>query len=425
MIQRRWKVVVATLGILVFALALGVIVRGRSRDQRLSRSVREALDLKQFDEASRILDRWSALRPGDGEPDYYRARIYVTLDEPAEAMSAMRRAIEHGYPSEPILILRAVLQTRALQFSESEPILRRAFEASAEPKPEIAESLARLYLATFRLPEASRALERWMEAAPQDARPYLLRNEIDERRGTQPISLVRNYREALRLDPTLDNARLGLAEILLKLRRVEESEIEYTAYLSRNPRSVAGNVGAGQIAVLKGDFQAADRYFAETLAADPKNAVALNQLGLSDLRSSRFTSARDRFKTAVDVEPFDPEVRYNYAKALKMSGEETLATEVIGISDRLRKDNDRIVDLRQALADHPNDADLRREAAKWLIEHGHEKEGLEWTELILRQSPGHPSTCQLLVDFHTKKGNFGLANYYKTAGQINKDSSMR
>jgi type IV pilus assembly protein PilF len=192
-----------------------------------------------------------------------------------------------------------------------------------------------------------------------------------------------------------------------------EADAEYATYLGRNPRSVAAHDGAGEVALLRGDLSSATRHFNEALAIGPKDPVALRQLGLIEIRNGRYIQARDLFAKAVEVAPDDIEIRYNYALALKLAGDDARAAEETLVTDRLRAEQQRIADLRVALRQNPDDDDSRAEVAKWLIEHGHEEEGLEWTELILRKKPGHPANCQLLADYHAKKGNFGLANYYR------------
>ncbi len=412
---RTWnRLTWPALAILSLIILFGYI-RARSNSQARIKTVNDALATARFDEARRLIDQWGQENPRDGEPDYYRARLEVALDHPVEAMDALRKTIEHGYSEEPVLILRAVLQARAGMFDLSEPILRSASENGAEPKAEIAEGLARIYLGTFRLPEAGQAIDRWMQAAPNDARPYMWRNDIDERMAADPAILVRNYRAALQRDPNLESARLGLAQLLLGMKSIDEAEVEFASYIERNPRSLEGQLGAGQVALIKGELNAAETCFKNALEIDPKDPVALSELGLIDLRNNRFLLARDRLKQAVEALPLDPEVRYKYSRALKMSGDDVRAAEESATSDRLKAESDKINDLRKALVQNPKDADLRSEAARWLIEHGHDKEGLEWTELILRQQPGHVETCKLLADYHSKKGNAGLANYYRMA----------
>ncbi len=404
---------------LVAVLSLAAVsvpfFRAQGKLRSAARQAREAVAARRGDEAGRLIDRWAELAPQSGEPDYYRAILHVQSDRPAEALDAIRRSLARGYPEDRPMILRAVLLARAGQLDQAEPVLTRAFEGAAEPKSEVAEGLSRIYLKTFRLAEATRVIESWVKAAPDDPRPYLLRNEVEERADSGLAVLIRNYREALRCDPGLVGARLGLADRLREAALFDEAEAEYATLLRRDPGNIRGLVGAGRVALLKGDIPAASRRFEAALTLDPRDKIALRELGSIELTNGQVARACSRLRLAVEVDPFDPEIRYSYARALNIAGDTIRGAEEAATTDRLKKEHQRIADLRQSLARRPDDVDLRGEAAKWLIEHGHEKEGLEWTGLILRKRPGHPPTCRVLADYHAGRGELGLANYYRVS----------
>lgn len=413
---RRWTVIVAALAVIGAASAVLIPgVRARSAATEAARLAREAVEAGREAEARPLLDRWSSFEPKGGEPDYYRARLEVHLDRPAEAMEAMRRSLALGHAEGPLRVLRAILLARAGQLEAAEPALIAAFREGVEPKADVAEALSRIFLKTFRLGEAGRVLDVWMVAAPEDPRPYLRLNEVAERTDSDPEVQVRNYREALRRDPALNAARLALAEKLRDGSKIDEAEVEYATLLARDPKNVAGLVGAGRVALLKGDLTAATRHYEDALAIDPREKVALRELGLIDLNAGRTTKARDRLKAAVEVDPFDPEVRYSYSRALKATGDEARSAEEAAETERLKREQQTIVDLRKGLVERPDDIELRCAAALWLIAHGHDKEGLDWARLVLRQRPGHPAACKLLADYHEGRREFGLANFYRTA----------
>ena len=414
---RRQAAVVAVLVAIVGGSAAALIpgVRARSAAGEAGRLAREAVEAGREAEARALLDRWASLEPKGGEPDYYRARLEVQLDRPAEAMEAMRRSLAQGRAEGSLRVLRAILLARAGKLEEAEPALTAAFREGVEPKADVAEALSRIFLQTFRLGEAGRVLDVWMMAAPEDPRPYLRLNEVAERTDSDPEVQVRNYREALRRDPTLDSARLALAEKLRDGSKIDEAEVEYATLLARDPKNVAGLVGAGRIALLKGDLTAATLHYEDALAIDPREKVALRELGLIDLNAGRTSKARDRLKAAVEVDPFDPEARYSYSRALKAAGDEARSAEEAAVTERLKREQQTIVDLRKGLVERPDDVELRCEAARWLIGHGHDREGLDWARLVLRQRPGHPSACKLLAEYHEGRREFGLANFYRTA----------
>ena len=368
-----------------------------------------------LDEARPLVDRWSALAPGDGEPEYYRAWLEVKADRPNPALDAMRSALGRGYPQDPLLILRAVLLARAGQFEEAcadpPPGVRGRFRAEGGGRRGARPGLAR-DLSDGRGQARPRPLD---EARPR-RRPALPLAGRDRQAGRQRIRgrSSASYREALKRDPNLGDIRRELADKLLEGSKVDEAGEEYATLLSRRPKDAPAHVGSGRVALLKGDIQAAIRHFEEALAIDPNSSRALCELALIDMRFGRNTQARDRLERALRIDPDDFEARYTYARVLRAVGDPEGAAEQMESADRLREDQKQIDELRKGLVQRPDDLDLRSKVARWLVEHGHEAEGLDWARLILTKTSNHPATCELLADYHARKGNQGLANYYRS-----------
>jgi hypothetical protein len=132
------------------------------------------------------------------------------------------------------------------------------------------------------------------------------------------------------------------------------------------------------------------------------------------MRLRRFAQACGRFELLTQIDPFDPEIRYSYAQALKLHGDDDRARPELELASRLRQEHDQIVQLRHKLLKNPSDLESRFECAQWMLDHGHDKEGLDWTKEILRTEPNHTPTHRLLVDYYQKHGEPGLANYHRT-----------
>lgn len=372
------------------------------------------LAANRLDEAQKVVAERFAKSLSDPAGFYLQAWLELARDRPEEAMSAMRKAKANGFPEDDVLVLRAVLLARAGKTPEALPTLEKAYAAGSHPKALILESLARIYLSTMQLAKASSALEAWRAAAPLDDRPYLWRNEIDERVDSEPDALISNYREALKRNGTNLKARLALADVLLRANRRDESLEEYQACLNQAGDNVEALLGLGKIAVLKGDAPAAETYFKKVLAIKPDEFTAIAELGQLEIGKADFTSACEYLKKAVALMPNDSEILYKYSQALKLAGRPDEARIAATKAAQMRADQDRIQEMRKALVQHPENVELRLEATRWLIEHGHEKEGLEWVALILKQKPGHQPTCRYMAEYYEKKQDFGLANYYKS-----------
>src|SRR5262249_55264646 len=120
-----------------------------------------------------------------------------------------------------------------------------------------------------------------------------------------------------------------------------------------------------------------------------------------------------RLLAIVQLEPFDPESRYAYAQALRLSGDEKGARAQNDAAARLREEQDQILTLRRKILQDPQDLLSRHQLATWMFEHGHADEGQKWAKEILSVDARHVPTHRLLADYYAKHGDSGLANYHR------------
>jgi Flp pilus assembly protein TadD len=253
-----------------------------------------------------------------------------------------------------------------------------------------------------------------MRDAPDDGRPYLWLTEIDRRLGGDQNNLLEpHYRSALRLDPTLDRARLGLADLLRSQHRLDEAGREYAAYLGRRPDDPAGHVGLGVAALERGDVKAAARYLDKALNLAPDDPSALKQRAAVAVRAGDPEGAVRLLTRAIRADPLDEELLYARSLALKRLGRKEEAEADTRSLERLRKEQAEMVDIRDRLVGDPNNNELRSEVARWMFAHGRDEEALRWLRNILEAQPGHPAANRLLADYYDRKGEPGRANYHR------------
>jgi tetratricopeptide (TPR) repeat protein len=329
-----------------------------------------------------------------------------------------------GHPRESLARLRGLALARTNQTSQAEPLLRQAFDESRTVDPEVAEALARIYLGTFRLTAAGSVLDRWIREAAGDARPYLLRTEIDSRREVVPGILIAGYRAALQRDPGLDPARLGLADQLRAAHRNAEASVEYTAYLRHNPEDPIGYLGAGQNALELVNVAEAVRLLDRALALAPRDAVALAARATIELNQGRYQAALDYPDGAVQSDPFDAANRYQRMLILLRLGRKAEADVERQAVERIRRDQAEFGRISRDLHRSPEDPTLRSAAARWLMDHGHEEEAVEWASLVLRADPAHRGMNRLLAEHYRKKGQLGLANFYEAQAGSRGDDAV-
>ncbi len=416
----RFKVVAV---LLLVAVAGGAYFAfNEYRMIRLARTVRHAFAARRIEDAREPLRHWLANRPSSSEALYYKAWAAMAADQPGEAVQAIEQARKRGF--EPVLLecLRAIGQSRSNRFKEAEPVLEQAFREQLEPRDMVAKELARIYLSSYRLEQAAGPIERWRTLAPEDPEPYLWRNEILARSDPEPAIPIQNYQAALERNPNLDKARLGLAQQLSRARRFDEAEQEFLTYLRRNPNDSTAQLGVGRNAFQQGEIDVARRYFESALKANPRQADALKELSQIDLRLGRFEQACERLERLTRLDPFDQDARYSYAQALKLAGDDKRATVELEHAARLRKENNEIVDLKHVLLSDPNNLNACFRVTKWLFDHGHQEEGLSWTNEIFRREPRHVPTHRLLAEYYKKKGDAGLANYHRVMAVTGQES---
>jgi tetratricopeptide (TPR) repeat protein len=409
----RWAIGLAVVGIVVL-VCTGLMARSRTGRERAVRAVGRAIDEGRLAEAGDELAVLLQRRPNDAEVHFLKARLALAKGDLKEVTEALNAAKSRGLPPARLERFDAIVKASLGNFAEAEPVLARLFLEADGPDPEVDEALARCYLQTYQLHKAGTVLERWMRDAPRDGRPYLWQTEIDNRIAIDSFSPhEEHYRAALERDPNLDKARLGLADLLRRAQRGEESAREYDRYLARNPNDVTALVGAARNAGNRGDEPAQVRYLERALAIAPDNSEALKERAAIEQHHGDYRAALERFDRALKVNPFDEELLYKRSFALDRLGRRAEANADRKRLNKLKEEQAEVLKTRDALLHNPNDIRLRLDVARWMFDHGREDEALRWTKHVLELDPKYAPANALLADYYQRKGDVGLANFYR------------
>ncbi|MFO0953801.1 MAG: tetratricopeptide repeat protein [Isosphaeraceae bacterium] len=390
-------------------LWLGQARRSRSAEEQAARAALQAGDLAA---ARAALDHWLAAEPRSGPAHAGLAELALAGGDLAEVTRELNLARDLGCPLEALERVHALVLTRLERYAEAEPILLRIKDGSREPDPAVDEALARVYLRTYRLPQAEAVLKLWAEEAPADGRPFLWLTEVDRRSGRDNL-LEGHYRMALRADPGLDRARLGLAELLRDQHRPDEAAAEFAAYLSRHPDDASALTGLGTIETERGDLDAAAGHLDRALKIAPADPKALKNRALIDLRRGDAATAVEKLTRAFQADPLDDESLYHRSLAYRRLGKTAEAQADTAALDRLRKDQAEVAGLREKVARDPNDDEATCAVAAWMFAHGRDEEGLVWAGNLLDRRPTHPGVNRLLAGYYDRKGDPGRANYHR------------
>jgi tetratricopeptide (TPR) repeat protein len=411
----RWPWFLATIVALGIIVAVGLLFREHLAVDHDAQAVREALASGRPATAAGSLRRWLKARPGSAEAHAMQAEVALADGDFPLLKREYNEARSLGYPDEKLDRIRAIWLARLGQLLEAEPILAHLWESSPKTDPGVDEALARIYLKTYRLRSAKAVIDRWIDDAPADGRPFLWLTEIDRRTEVDnPGSWERHFQEALKRDPDLDPARLGLAESLRKVHRNDEATREYEHYLGRHPDDPTALAGAGLNALEMRDLPRATHLLDRALELAPKNAAVLKGRAEVALYSGDLPAALRWLDQATQADPFDDGAFHVRARVRAMLGDASGSRADQAAFDRLKREQAELLALRTPLLDNPSDNLTRSKVVDWCFAHGREKDALDWAMAILAKDPNHAPTCRLLADYYRKQPDgAGLANFYR------------
>ena len=163
-------------------------------------------------------------------------------------------------------------------------------------------------------------------------------------RGGSPEIALEITNGILARNPDNEAALLTQGEALTALQRLDEAEVSFTRALAVNPTSVGGDIGLGRLRLGR-DPVAAEQLFLEAIKHEPRNGVALNDLGIARDLQGRHTEAQEAYRQALGVAPDMTAAQVNLALSLAMSGQSKDAVQMLrplanapGASSQMRHD---------------------------------------------------------------------------------------
>lgn len=152
---------------------------------------------------------------------------------------------------------------------------------------------------------------------------------------------IRRFKEAVRISPDYDFAKLALGHIYFDGRDYEQAAAWFARIPQNSPQALEANFFFGICAYYLGDYARSQQAFQFVANRLPLTEVR-NNLGVVSARKNP-RAAAESFRRAVDTDPRDEDYRVNYALALAQTGDATEALHQV----------------KEALALRPGDADAR------------------------------------------------------------------
>jgi tetratricopeptide (TPR) repeat protein len=238
---------------------------------------------------------------------------------PADALATARTLIDGGHPAEAIERLRPLDQAdphvrlltgvalyHADRHREAIAILESVRPQLAEGSIERREAEQVLGLCLFlegRFADAIPWLERTRAAVPDNleanftlGQAYIQTNDA----GAARAALAK----AFGVPAESAAAYVVTAQLMIRLQREALAEAELERALARDPRTLRANFLLGQLALFRGELEAAIDRTTRELALNPSDAMALHQLGDALLRQNRGDDAITALQRSLWLNPF-------------------------------------------------------------------------------------------------------------------------
>lgn len=201
-----------------------------------------------------------------------------------------------------------------------------------------------------KLQEAKHCFEKALQISPFDAKIHNNLSVVLWSLGNVEDALG-SLTRALELDPNDQDVILNCAEIFKKLGKKDDAREIIEGYLSRNPWDQEARKAAEALdrsSQEENSFSSADLFnqqgeyqfslgkneharvcFEIALEQNPNHAVAHSNLGIVLWEQGDLTGAMEHFYQALELDPHNPDILSNSARALAAAGHTEIATELL------------------------------------------------------------------------------------------------
>jgi tetratricopeptide (TPR) repeat protein len=217
---------------------------------------------------------------------------------------------------------------------------------------------------------------------------------------------------AVSLSPSDPRAVAGLADAYVSEQQFDKALSLLEAALRKTPDSVVIRRAHARTALLAGKYDSAIGEFERLVAAQPKSATLLGDLGEAYRKKGEFQKAVDEFEQACKIDPKDPTTRLLLSFTLFQSGRipEAIAKyrEVLSLdpqnaaamnnlayalAEKGAQENlaEALQLAQQAVKVHPQDTDFRDTLGWIYLKQGVPDSALQIFESVTREQPKNPS----------------------------------
>jgi tetratricopeptide (TPR) repeat protein len=399
--RRRWFLAA---GVLILAGVSGGLFGLHWWTRHQLRTARDLLTDLRFEEAGRLLDDYLRIRPSDAEARLVAAQAKRRAGDP-EAAEYHLNEFDRLKGSTPASSLeRVLLLAERGALGDKEAWLRSRLE-KGDPDPVLLlEALARDYLVSGHQVDALPCLDDLLKECPHHPRALVWRAQIWSWLHRWDDALE-DARRAVELRPGSRQARLIWAEANERVGQTEKAVREYGWLYERGQRSSDVVLGLARCWQDLGRFAEPRQVLDAFLAEQPEQADVLVERGRLALREEGTRPAEPYFRRAGVADPNNLDANRLLLRCLEEAGGYDEESALVGGRLRQLESRDgRIDQLRSDVQAAPNEPEPRYRLGMFLLQNGHEKEGLNLLNDVLLLNPRHEPARAALAAHSERTG---------------------
>jgi tetratricopeptide (TPR) repeat protein len=230
-------------------------------------------------------------------------------------------------------------------------IIVDALTALAPTNPEILYAAYRIHSDL-----SSQAMLSLTMVAPHSALMHqLMAHELVKQGDT--AGAIRNYREALKIDPSTPGLHFELAEMLnssLSEAGRQEAEQEYKVALAFNGLDEKSECRLGDLALLRNDLQTASAHYSRALQLQPNDAEAALGLAKALMDMNQPQKAEPLLEHAVALDPTSAVAHFRLSTVYRQSGRTADAKRELQEYQKYKAMKDKLKDIYREMRLQPS-----------------------------------------------------------------------
>jgi tetratricopeptide (TPR) repeat protein len=413
-LRSRWRLYVLIVGL--FALASFAWLTGALALAPMSLA-RQAMQRRDSDKAEQWIRMAEWLHGDVAERELLHARLARRRGDLRTMEYHLKKAGLAGADQQRLFRERALAAAQAGQLREIETTLIEWLQEADPDSAEICDAYINGLAMQGRLSDAHMFLDGWQADFPNDPEPHLRRGRIAEHELDWE-SAEKQYRTALSKSPIYPPALYALGRLLRERKRPEEALPFYRSCVAHDAKTAAAaNVGVasclrltGKIAearnLLQGVLSQTDAQRAEAyirVRDKPAGDPAAFELGKLESDETNYQHAEKWLRQSLAANPRDLEARYALGVALQRLGRVEEAKRELEQVSRVRAKLAEIDPLHDRLGSNPADVQARYQIGVTYLEHQSELVGVYWIQSALAYDPDYAPAHRALGEYYAAR----------------------